>query len=111
MSTPQQWADYVRSVTGRDSQTTIARRTGIDQTTISRWLKPSAQGIRRSPQAVAMLARGYGSNVLHAFVAAGYMTAREAAMTTDLSEASDEQLAAELAHRLDSRHSDSERVA
>lgn len=101
-----QWSEYVRRVVGRDKQTDVARKTGIDQTTISRWLNPSQRGpaARISSQNVARFARGYGRPVLEAFVVAGFLTADEAGMTTaeptDLGQVADADLIAELQRRV-----------
>lgn len=65
------WAAYVRRITGDTTQKEIADRTGVNQTTISRWLRatndPSHAGN------VAALAIEYGRNPLEAFVAAGLL--------------------------------------
>lgn len=62
---------YVRRITGDTTQKEIADRTGVNQTTISRWLRatndPSHAGN------VAALAIEYGRNPLEAFVAAGLL--------------------------------------
>lgn len=74
-----QWSEYVRSVIGDDRQVDVARKTGVDQTTISRWLNPEEGTTRRiSSQSVAAFARGYGVPVLYAFVMAGFLTEDEA---------------------------------
>ena len=73
------WAAYVKHVIGDDRQKQVAAKTGIDQTTISRWLSPSSEEThRRTPQSVSALARGYGRSVLEAFVVAGFITEEEA---------------------------------
>lgn len=66
------WRSYVRNTVGNDRQVDIARRTDIDQTTISRWLTGVPRGL--SPASVTKFARGYGAPVLEAFVAAGLLT-------------------------------------
>lgn len=99
------WSSYVRQVVGTDRQTDVARKTGIDQTTISRWLNPTAAGTTRiSSQSVARFARGYDVPVLQAFVAAGFLTPEEAGMEAhpplNLAEVPADVLAAELHDRL-----------
>lgn len=98
------WSTYVRQVVGGDRQTEVARKTGIDQTTISRWLRPSEDGAARiSSQNVARFARGYGVPVLQAFVVAGFLSAEEADLKgepLDLGKIDSEALIAELQRRL-----------
>lgn len=61
-----------------DTQVAVSQKTGIDQTTISRWLR----GVTTpdSPATVAHFAQCYGANVLEAFVAAAFLTREEAGM-------------------------------
>lgn len=76
-----EWSTYVRRVIGTDKQVDVARKTGVDQTTISRWLNPERGAARISSQSVAAFARGYDRPVLEAFVVAGFLTEREAGIT------------------------------
>lgn len=99
------WTTYVRRVVGTDTQTQVAARTGINQTTISRWLNPdTSEGRRLSSQAVATFARGYGRDVLEAFVVAGFLEPEEANMATsepvDLTEVPQAELLAEVQRRM-----------
>lgn len=91
-------------VIGDDRQVDVAHKTGIDQTTISRWLNSEGHSQRVTPQGVAAFARGYGRSVLEAFVVAGFLTAEEAGitypLTIDLSTISNKELAAEVKRRL-----------
>lgn len=100
------WTTYVRRIIANDKQVDVARKTGIDQTTISRWLNPERGSARISSQSVAAFARGYDRPVLEAFVVAGFLTAREAGITPDLPPAlevvSSDELIAELNRRLSS---------
>lgn len=70
------WADYVRQLVGNDNQVVVSQKTGIDQTTISRWLRGDTTPGK--PAAVAHIAQVYGGNVLEAFVAAGFLTREQA---------------------------------
>lgn len=72
----QSWASYVKSVIGDSKQAVVAQRTGLDQATISRWLKHGRPG---RPTRVAQFARSYPdvTTVMEAFVAAGFMTEHE----------------------------------
>lgn len=70
------WAAYVRTAIGDDTQETVARRSGIHQPTISRWLR----GVQPQPSApnVVAFARAYGLPPVQALVAAGVLNADEA---------------------------------
>lgn len=102
------WTTYVRRVVGNHTQTQVAAQTGINQTTISRWLNPdSTQGRRLSSQAVAAFARGYDRPVVEAFVIAGFLTPAEANMSDnepllDLSDVPHDELLAEVQRRMSS---------
>lgn len=100
-----EWHEYVRQVVGTDRQVVVAQKTGIDQTTISRWLRPSGDAGRISSQNVAKFARGYSIPVLQAFVVAGFLTAEEAGIEGkpfDLGDVATDQLMTELRRRLPS---------
>lgn len=101
------WDAYIRTfIEPGERQVDVAQRTGIDQTTVSRWLN----GERRSltSQSVAKFARAYDRPVLEAFVVAGFLTAEEAGLTfsdlVDLSRVSDRDLLAELRRRMSHSH-------
>lgn len=69
------WAKYVERVAGTDVSTEIAKATGINQSSVYRWLK---DGAVPSTAHAARFAQAYGRNVLEAFVAAEFLTAEEA---------------------------------
>lgn len=99
-----QWHEYVAKVIGTDRQIDVARKTGIDQTTISRWLNPTTSSARRTSQTVAAFARAYQRPVLEAFVMAGFLTADEAGVPAepviDLADVDSNDLIRELNRRL-----------
>lgn len=66
------WTAYVRRTIGDDKQIEVKRRTGIDQTTISRWLHGQTTAV--TPKSVTAFAHGYGLPVLEAFVEAGLLS-------------------------------------
>lgn len=76
MSNGRRWASYVADIANGDRQIDIAARSGIDQTTISRWL--NEQRGRMRAETVVQFARAYDANVLEALVAAGVITSAEA---------------------------------
>lgn len=71
------WTEYVLTVIEPgERQVDIARRTGIDQTTVSRWLNGESKAI--TPPSVRKFAIAYRRPVLEAFVVAGFLTSGEA---------------------------------
>lgn len=76
MTSAQHWANFVRDITHGDMQTVIAQRSGIHQTTISRWL--NGESTRMRAETIVQLARSYDANVLEALIAAGVITPTEA---------------------------------
>lgn len=95
------WREYVLRVAGDDRQADIARRTKIDQATISRWLRDDDH--KPSSAKVQSFAAAYGVSVIEAFVVADLMSPEEAGMekpsTIDLSSVSDDDLLAEVKRR------------
>lgn len=70
------------AVIGEDQQVDVVDKTGIDQGTVSRWLKPKEGG--RPPtvsmQSARAFAKGYGVSAMEAFLAAGLISEEEAGM-------------------------------
>lgn len=96
------WEGYLRALTDGDPQVEIARRSGVGQTVISKWLTGKTVG---KPGNVAAVVVAYGGNVLEAFVAAGYIKAEEAGLEgrliePDLRSVPNDELAAEVTRRL-----------
>lgn len=75
------WQDYVEAIVGEDRQVDIARKAGVDQGTVSRWLvgREGKNG-GLSPATARKFARGYKRPVIEAFVAAGLLSPEEAGM-------------------------------
>jgi len=99
-----QWWRYVQTVINGDPGRIVYDKTGLDPSVISRWRKGPGR-----PDNVAAFARGYGRPVLEAFVAAGFLTAEEAAQLPTAPPSpehlTDDALLAELGDRLRSaRH-------
>ena len=94
------WADYTRRITAGATQAEIAARTGIEQSSISRW----RQG-RNTPRAelVVAFARSYERNPVEALIVAGYLDRNEVGgvieLETSLSAVSTDQLLDELRRR------------
>ena len=94
------WADYTRRVTAGATQAEIAARTGIEQSSISRW----RQG-RNTPRAelVVAFARSYERNPVEALIVAGYLDRNEVGgvieLETSLSAVATEQLLDEMRRR------------
>lgn len=97
------WTEYVvKTIEPGESQSDVARRCGIDQTTISRWLHGQRSAI--TSQSVAKFARGYGQSVLGAFIAAGFLSPSEAGVkvadVVDWDRVSNDELLREMQRRL-----------
>lgn len=99
-----EWHEYVHRVVGDDKQIDVARKTGLDQATISRWLNPATSSSRRTSQSVRMFALGYGRDVLEAFVVAGFLLPEEAGLKgeplLDLATVSSQELVREMERRM-----------
>ena len=94
------WGDYVRRVTADRTQKDVSAVTGMDQTMISRW--SLNRNVPRAENAVAF-ARALGESPVEALIAAGYLTAAEAAVRTrvrtSLREFSFDEIVTELRRR------------
>ena len=100
------WLQYVSSVARGHTQAEIARRTGLDNGTISRWLNPHPQAPRRhiTPTSIRAFARAYERSTVEAFIHAGLLTREEAETPppdrVDLTLVSDAEFLAEVERRL-----------
>jgi len=96
-----EWADYVQRVAGTDITTEIAKKTGINQSSIYRWLH---DGAVPSTAHAARFAQSYDRNVLEAFVAADFLTEEEAKLprdpSPDLTKVPAKELVREVGRRL-----------
>jgi transcriptional regulator with XRE-family HTH domain len=78
----ENWAEYVRRTTASMTQTEVAELTGVAQTVIGRWLRGEIEAPRA--ESVVSFARALGHEPVEALVAAGYLTADEAAATIEV---------------------------
>jgi transcriptional regulator with XRE-family HTH domain len=78
----ENWAEYVRRTTASMTQTEVAELTGVSQTGIGRWLRGETAAPRA--ESVVSFARALGQQPVQALVAAGYLTADEAAATIEV---------------------------
>lgn len=94
------WPDYLTRISGGDQQKDIATAARVSGPTVSRWMAGD-QGV--DPATAAAVARHYGRPVLEAFVAAGYLTEKEARgrfVSPDITQLSDDELLAEVRRRM-----------
>lgn len=92
------WWEYVQRVAGTATQTAIADRTGIAQSSINRWRNTSPK-----PENAVAFARAYRRPVLEALIEAGVITADEAKLTevpADASKLDTDALLAEIRSRI-----------
>lgn len=73
MTTPT-WPEYLSAITDGAPGARIAEKTGIPESTISRWFSGKAEP---RPKQVVAVARAYGQSPLQALIAAGYLDADE----------------------------------
>lgn len=101
MGQMETWVDYVKTIAGHDAtQKQIATRSGVDQTTISRWYNGENRSLTLA--SVTRFAHGYKRPVLEALVAAGLITEKDARVRVirePLSKVPISELVAELADR------------
>jgi len=78
------WRDYVLSVTDGDAQIEIHHKSGIDQSTISKWLNPTRE---RRPAVTSETARrfasAYNRSIIEVLLHAGVLSEKEAGMKAD----------------------------
>lgn len=94
------WSEYVRATIGSDQQVQAAKKAGVNQTTMSRWLNGGQAGAAEN---IAGFARGYSRPVLEAFLAAGFLTPEEASARVTITryeQPDDDTLIALLTERL-----------
>jgi len=92
------WWDYVQQHRGNDSDTLVAGKVGAAASTVGRWKRYEPE-----PAKVRAFAEAYDRPVLEAFVAAGFLTARQAdekLIRQDIDSITDEDLTSELLARL-----------
>lgn len=93
------WWKYVSEVSGGASAAEVAKRIGISGPSVSRWRESAPK-----PENVSAFARSYKRPVLEAFVAAGFLTKKEAgerpAGKPSLDQLSNEELLQEIRTRM-----------
>lgn len=93
------WSHYVRRITGAMTIAQISDKSGVAQSNVGRWLR--GERGQPKPESVIAFARAFDQPVVEALVAAGYITAEDAASTarTPLSAYSMTELIDELRRR------------
>lgn len=93
------WYEYVIRTAGTERQTHIEAKSGIGQSTLSKW----KSGTQPTAAQAAKFALAYDDNPVAAFVAAGWITWEEAGLpprTQPVEHLSNQDLIRELAYRL-----------
>ncbi|WP_230067770.1 helix-turn-helix transcriptional regulator [Arthrobacter cryoconiti] len=94
------WIKYVTRHAKGETQSAIAKNIGVSGATISRW-----QSFAPRPENVTAFARAYNRPVLEAFVAAGFLTPKEAKEhptgRPDLSTLTSDELVGEVRRRME----------
>jgi transcriptional regulator with XRE-family HTH domain len=92
------WPEYVRRVTRGHTQAQIAKKSGVAESNIGRWIR--GEHGQPKPDNVLALAKAFGQPVVEALVAAGYLSADEVNVErTPLSAYTDIELLDELRRR------------
>ncbi len=92
------FSEFLKTLTGDASYRAIAEQAGLEPSTLTRQMKGELK-----VQTVVAICRAYRGNLLHAFVAAGYITQQEAeslAAVAGVSKATDTELAEEILRRV-----------
>lgn len=76
------WVTYLQRITDGARQVEIAKRTGLNQANLSRWMR--GETVPTDAAVVAHFAECYGANVLEALIAAGMLTPEQAGAAPDL---------------------------
>jgi transcriptional regulator with XRE-family HTH domain len=97
-----QWADYVKTNSNGDLNSTIATKVGVDPATVGRWVKGTSDP---NPRQVVAFARSYNVPAIAALIAADYLTPEDVDVVVPESPTLDgiatNALVDELARRLD----------
>lgn len=106
------WWAYVTRIAGTVEQKTIAGKTGIGTSVLSRWSQGSHEP---SVKLVVQFARAYGRSPIEALIAAGIVTPDEIDAVIELTpvpaaDLDDAELLHEIARRLDVRRTEYERT-
>lgn len=95
------WPEYLRRITGGQTQAQIAERIGIGRLSVCNWLHGKT---RPKAETVIMVARVYRRSPIEALVAASYLTTEEVGAPVELRTSPRDlpatELAAEVARRL-----------
>lgn len=95
------WPEYLRRISGGQTQAQIAERIGIGRLSVCNWLHGKT---RPKAETVIMVARVYGRSPIEALLAAGYLEAGEIGQPLEvrasLRDLAAEEIAAEVRRRL-----------
>ncbi|MGQ4531812.1 hypothetical protein ACUH96_00735 [Dermabacteraceae bacterium P13077] len=92
---------WVRETTGRATDASVARKSGLNQTTYSRQVRTSSY----KPSTIVAIARAYNANVLEGLITLGLINGddiEEVRVLVDLHNVTDEELLDEVARRITS---------
>lgn len=91
MTMTETWPEYLRRITGGQTQSQIAERTGIGRLSVCHWLHGKT---RPKPETAIAVARVYDRSPIEALLAAGYLSHAEVRLPIE-SRCSPRDLAAE----------------
>jgi transcriptional regulator with XRE-family HTH domain len=95
------WPEYLRRITGRQTQSQIAERVGVGRLSVCHWLHGKT---RPKPETAMAVARVYDRSPIEALLAAGYLDPAEVRLPVDSRTSPQhlpaEEIAAEVRRRL-----------
>ena len=101
------WPEYLRRITGGQTQAQIAERIGIGRLSVCNWLHGKT---RPKAETVIMVARVYRRSPIEALIAASFLTNEEAQAPIELQTSPRQLPAVELAAEVSRRLSDLEQL-
>ncbi len=95
------WPEYLRRITGGQTQSQIAERVGVGRLSVCHWLHGKT---RPKPETAIAVARVYDRSPIEALLAAGYLDAADVRLPVDSRSSPQdlpaEEIAAEVRRRL-----------
>lgn len=97
----ENWPEYLRRITGAQTQSQIAEKVGVGRLSVCHWLHGKT---RPKPETAMAVARVYGRSPIEALLAAGYLDPAEVRLPVDSRPSPQdlpaEEVAAEVRRRL-----------
>ncbi|MCW1957080.1 MAG: helix-turn-helix domain-containing protein [Mycobacterium sp.] len=102
------WPEYLRRITGGQTQSQIAERVGVGRLSVCHWLHSKT---RPKPETAMAVARVYDRSPIEALLAAGYLDPTEVRLPVDSRSSPQDLPAEEVAAEVRRRLLELERIA